>query len=189
MAMKELEEHKVISRWCDSSAGVACDIKEHDDPGGSILRDVRVLPLEGASPAAVYRAACSIGGEHGWYTYNFLWRLRGFIDKLVGGFGLSRGRRIADELRVGDALDFWKVADLKKNKRLLLLAQMKVPGKAWLEFDIQPDQLVQTAHFLPSGVWGRIYWHSVAPLHNLVFVDLARKIIATAKALDSASIS
>lgn len=185
-AMKELEQHQVISRWCDSSAGVACDIKEHDDPGGSILRDVRVLPLDGASPASVYQAACGIGGNNGWYTYNFLWKLRGFIDKLVGGYGLSRGRRVEQELRVGDALDFWKVADLKENKRLLLLAQMKVPGKAWLEFDIQPDQLVQTAHFLPSGVWGRVYWHSVSPLHTLVFVDLAKKIIATAKTIDAA---
>lgn len=188
-AMKELEQHLVISRWCDSSPGIACDIMEHDDPGGSILRDVRVIPLDGATPASVYRAACGIGGEHGWYTYNFLWRLRGFIDKLIGGYGLSRGRRIADELRIGDALDFWKVADLQKNKRILLLAQMKVPGKAWLEFDIQPDQLVQTAHFLPSGIWGRIYWHVVAPIHNLVFVDLASKIIATAKAIDKASAS
>jgi len=184
-AMHELEQHQVISRWCDSSAGIACDIKEHDDPSGSILRDVRVLPLDGVSPSSVYRAACGIGGEHGWYTYNFLWRIRGVIDKLVGGYGLSRGRRSTQELRIGDALDFWKVADLKTNKRLLLLAQMKVPGKAWLEFDIQPDQLVQTAHFLPNGIWGRIYWYSVVPLHNLVFLDLARKIISTAKAFDT----
>lgn len=184
-AMHELEQHQVISRWCDSSAGIACDIKEHDDPSGSILRDVRVLPLDGVSPSSVYRAACGIGGEHGWYTYNFLWRIRGVIDKLVGGYGLSRGRRSTLELRIGDALDFWKVADLKTNKRLLLLAQMKVPGKAWLEFDIQPDQLVQTAHFLPNGIWGRIYWYSVVPLHNLVFLDLARKIISTAKAVDA----
>ncbi len=184
-AMHELEQHQVISRWCDSSAGIACDIKDQDDPSGSILRDVRVLPLDGVSPSSVYRAACGIGGEHGWYTYNFLWRIRGVIDKLVGGYGLSRGRRSSQELRIGDALDFWKVADLKTNKRLLLLAQMKVPGKAWLEFDIQPDQLVQTAHFLPNGILGRIYWYSVVPLHNLVFLDLARKIISTAKAFDT----
>lgn len=188
-ALKELEQQHVISRWCDSSAGVACDIKEHEDPGSSILRDVRTLPLEGTTAASVYQAACGIGGEHGWYTYTFLWRLRGFIDKMAGGYGLSRGRRVAEKLRVGDALDFWKVADLKENKRILLLAQMKVPGKAWLEFDIQQDQLVQTAHFLPSGIWGRIYWYIVAPLHNLVFVDLVQKILATAKGLDAAKIS
>jgi len=186
-ALDEMEHRQVISRWCDSSSDIACDIKEHDDPTGSVLRDVRILPLDGVSPSAVYRAACSIGGETGWYRYNFLWRLRGFIDKLLGGYGLNRGRRLEGDLRIGDALDFWKVADLKENKRVLLLAQMKVPGKAWLEFDIQPEQLVQTAHFLPSGVWGRIYWYSVVPLHNLVFLDLARQIIATAKKMDAKS--
>lgn len=183
-ALEEMEQRQVISRWCDSSADIACDIAAHDDPAGSILRDVRILPLQGISPAAVYKAACSIGGENGWYTYNFLWRLRGLIDKLVGGYGLNRGRRANDELRLGDALDFWKVADLKENKRLLLHAQMKLPGKAWLEFDIQPEQLVQTAHFIPSGIWGRIYWYSVLPLHSLVFTNLARQILATARTID-----
>lgn len=183
-ALEELEQHQVVSRWCDSSADIACDITAHDDPGGSILRDVRILPLEGISQAAVYKSACGIGGENGWYTYNFLWRLRGLVDKLVGGYGLSRGRRMDRELRLGDALDFWKVVDLKENKRLLLHAQMKLPGKAWLEFDIQPDQLVQTAHFIPSGIWGRIYWYSVLPLHYLVFTNLARQILATARTID-----
>jgi uncharacterized protein YbjT (DUF2867 family) len=183
-ALEELEQHQVVSRWCDSSADIVCDITAHDDPGGSILRDVRILPLEGISQAAVYKSACRIGGENGWYTYNFLWRLRGLIDKLVGGYGLSRGRRLDRELRLGDALDFWKVVDLKENKRLLLHAQMKLPGKAWLEFDIQPDQLVQTAHFIPFGIWGRIYWYSVLPLHYLVFTNLARQILATARTLD-----
>lgn len=180
-AMEKLEHRQVISRWCDSSADSTCDIKGYDEPGSSILRDTRVVPLNGVSPAAVFDAACSIGGKNGWYTYSFLWQLRGVIDKLIGGYGLSRGRRISNELRVGDALDFWKVVDIKKNKRLLLLAQMKVPGKAWLEFDIQPDRLVQTAHFYPNGIWGRIYWYSVVPLHNLVFVNLAKQILNTAR--------
>lgn len=183
-ALEEQEQHQVISRWCDSSGDVACDITEHDDPAGAILRDVRILPLAGVSQAAVYRSACSIGGENGWYTYNFLWRLRGLIDKLVGGYGLNRGRRTDRELRLGDALDFWKVVDLKENKRLLLHAQMKLPGKAWLEFDIQPEQLVQTAHFIPSGIWGRLYWYSVLPVHSLVFTNLARQILATARSLE-----
>jgi hypothetical protein len=109
------------------------------------------------------------------------------IDKIVGGYGLSRGRRVDHELRLGDALDFWKVVDLKENRRLLLHAQMKLPGKAWLEFDIQPDQLVQTAHFIPSGIWGRIYWYSVLPLHNLVFTNLARQILDTARKIEQSS--
>jgi hypothetical protein len=84
---------------------------------------------------------------------------------------------------VGDALDFWKVVDLKEGKRLLLYAQMKVPGQGWLEFDVQPDQLVQTAHFIPRGVLGRLYWYSVWPLHNFVFADMAKTIVAKARKL------
>lgn len=184
-ALQEMEQYHVLSRWCDSSADKACDITDHDDPGSSILRDIRTLPLQGTSQAAVYKSACSIGGENGWYTYNFLWRLRGLIDKLMGGYGLNRGRRMDHELRLGDALDFWKVVDLKKDKRLLLHAQMKLPGKAWLEFDIQPDQLVQTAHFIPNGIWGRIYWYSVLPLHYLVFTNLAKQILDTARSIET----
>ncbi|MCA1766005.1 MAG: SDR family oxidoreductase [Desulfobulbaceae bacterium] len=180
-AMGELEDNQVLSRWCDSSGGAVCDIKDLDDPASAVLRDSREYPLGDATPAEVFTAACTLGGEHGWYRYHFLWQFRGLVDKLLGGYGLNRGRRVRDKLRVGDSLDFWKVADLKENKRLLLLAQMKVPGKAWLEFDIQPDKLVQTAHFLPSGLWGRLYWYSVAPLHHLVFSNLARQIVLQAR--------
>lgn len=94
---------------------------------------------------------------------------------------MSRGRRNPEELRVGDALDFWKVADLKENKRVLLLAQMKLPGKAWLEFTIDRDQLIQTAHYYPNGLWGRLYWYATNPFHNLVFQDLAEKIVEQAR--------
>lgn len=181
LAIDELEQNQVISRWCDSSANIACDIKEFDNPSGAILRDTREVELNGAQPGDVFRSACSLGGDQGWYKYTILWKLRGFIDKLFGGYGLNRGRRLDGEVRVGDALDFWKVTDIKKDKRLLLYAQMKLPGKAWLEFDIQPDRLVQTAHFLPRGIWGRLYWYTVLPLHHLVFNDLARKLVRRAK--------
>ncbi|MDD3619364.1 MAG: SDR family oxidoreductase [Desulfobulbaceae bacterium] len=180
LALREMEQDQVISRWCDSSAGRTCDVYGMDNPADAILRDRRTVPLSGVSPESVFRSACSIGGGQGWFTYHFLWRLRGFLDKLFGGYGLSRGKRTSRDLRIGDALDFWKVADLQPGRRLLLLAQMKVPGKAWLEFEIHPDRLIQTAHFNPRGVWGRIYWYSVAPLHNLVFADLARQIVARA---------
>jgi hypothetical protein len=180
-AMGELEDNQVLSRWCDSSGGAVCDIKDRDDPAAAVLRDRREYPLGEATPAEVFAAACTLGGEHGWFRYHYLWQFRGLVDKLLGGYGLNRGRRVKDKLRVGDSLDFWKVADLKENKRLLLLAQMKVPGKAWLEFDIQPDKLVQTAHFLPSGLWGRLYWYSVLPLHHLVFSNLARQIVLQAR--------
>ena len=180
-ATDELIRDEVVSRWCDSTGGASCDIADGGDTGGAILRDRRTADISGLAAEDVFKAMTSIGGEKGWFTYHFLWRLRGLIDKASGGFGLNRGRRARGELRVGDALDFWKVVDLNPGKRLLLLAQMKLPGKAWLEFDIQGSSLVQTAHYLPRGVWGRLYWYSVLPLHNLVFADLAAKIIREAK--------
>jgi len=183
-AIQEMEQDNVLSRWCDSSAGAVCDILQQNDTHTAMYRDRREVPLQGISPASVFESIKGIGGETGWFTYHFLWRLLGFIDKLAGGYGLSRGRRVKADLRIGDALDFWKVADIKENKRILLLAQMKLPGKAWLEFDIQSDVLVQTAHFLPSGLLGRIYWYSVLSLRNLVFVDLARKVVARANEIE-----
>jgi hypothetical protein len=180
-ALREIEEDQVLSRWCDSSADQVCDIKDRDRVNQAILRDVRRIDMGGATASQVFKSMCAIGGESGWFTYNIIWRLRGFIDKMLGGYGLNRGRRSGSKLRVGDALDFWKVADIKENKRLLLLAQMKLPGKAWLEFDIQHDTLVQTAHFLPRGITGRLYWYIVLPFHYFVFENLARKIVEKAK--------
>jgi len=108
--------------------------------------------------------------------------LRGVVDKLVGGPGLNRGRRDTAILRVGDSLDFWKVIDLKEGKRLLLSSQMKLPGKAWLEFSVVDTTLVQTVYFLPQGLWGRLYWYLIRPFHALIFSDLAKGIIKQAKA-------
>lgn len=179
-AIEEHEHNQVVSRWCDSSGAEACDIKDFDTPGEAIFRDVRIIPFDhGEQQEQVFDAACALGGANGWFRYNSLWRMRGMLDKLAGGYGLNRGRRMHHDLRIGDAIDFWKVADIRPGKRLLLFAQMKLPGKAWLEFDVQPDQLVQTAHFIPQGVLGRLYWYSVAPLHNLVFPDLARTVVSS----------
>jgi hypothetical protein len=181
-AMRELEQNQVLSRWCDSTGQQACDIKDFDNPAGAVLRDVRIVPFgDGEHQGDVFRSACSVGGPTGWFKYNLLWRIRGIMDKVVGGYGLNRGRRLSQELRVGDALDFWKVADIKPGKRLLLYAQMKLPGQAWLEFDVQSDQLVQTAHFLPRGILGRLYWYLVMPLHHFVFNDLARTVVSSSK--------
>jgi len=180
-AIDEIERDQVISRWCDSSAGEACDVIYQDDPSSAIIRDRRVVGFGKTPIAKVYQSILSIGGEKGWYSYHFLWRIRGAMDKLVGGYGLGRGRRNPRELRVGDALDFWKVADLRENKRVLLVAQMKLPGKAWLEFSIEDDRLIQTAHYYPNGLWGRLYWYATNPFHNLVFQDLAEKIVEHAK--------
>ena len=180
-AIQELEHNQVLSRWCDSSSAQACDIKDFDNPAEAILRDTRIIPFtHGERAEDVFASACAVGGPNGWFKYNYLWRIRGAIDKIIGGYGLSRGRRLSGELRVGDALDFWKVADIKVDKRLLLYAQMKLPGQAWLEFDVQPDQLVQTAHFIPRGLWGRLYWYAVLPLHHFVFNNLAKTVVSAA---------
>ena len=188
-AILELEQNQVISRWCDSTGRQACDIKDFDDPTGAIFRDVRIVHYgHGERQQAVFAAACAVGGANGWFRYHYLWRLRGMIDKLAGGYGLNRGRRLARELRVGDALDFWKVADLREGKRLLLFAQMKLPGRAWLEFDIQPQQLVQTAHFLPRGLLGRLYWYAVLPFHHFVFPNLAETIVRSSRAFDQKAV-
>ncbi len=179
----ELTHNQVLSRWCDSSGLQACDITDFDDPTNSVLRDVRVISFDrGEEQKAVFESACSLGGSTGWFKYHALWRLRGLIDKIAGGYGLNRGRRVQEKLRIGDALDFWKVADIREGKRLLLYAQMKLPGQAWLEFDCQPDQLVQTAHFLPRGLLGRLSWYAVLPFHNLVFEDLARTVVQISRA-------
>ena len=118
-----------------------------------------------------------IGGENGWYYGNFLWKIRGYMDKAVGGVGLRRGRTSTSELNVGDALDFWRVLYVNKEEgRLLLFAEMKLPGEAWLEFRIEGDQLVQTATFRPLGVLGRLYWYAVAPLHEFVFGGMLKAL-------------
>ena len=120
----------------------------------------------------------SIGGRNGWYYANTLWRLRGFIDKLAGGVGLRRGRTSKDSISVGDALDFWRVIYVNKNEgRLLLFAEMKLPGEAWLEFKIKDDKLIQTATFRPLGLIGRFYWFAVLPFHGLIFNGMINKII------------
>ncbi len=124
----------------------------------------------------------SIGGRNGWYYGNWLWRTRGFIDKLWGGVGLRRGRTSPTDLATGDTLDFWRVlfAD-KEEKRLLLFAEMKLPGEAWLEFEVQDDKLVQTATFRPKGLWGRIYWYSVLPFHGFIFKGMLNSLINAEK--------
>jgi len=180
-ALDEIESSQVISRWCDSSARQTCDIEGLDRVESAVYRE-RISADLGAIPAdRVFSVVESIGGDHGWFTYHWLWRLRGFIDVLFGGPGLSRGRRDPDRLRIGDGLDFWKVVDLKPGKRLLLVNQMKVPGRAWLEFSIEGGRLVVTAHYYPKGLWGRLYWLLTKPLHKLIFPDMAKGIIKKAR--------
>jgi uncharacterized protein YndB with AHSA1/START domain len=126
---------------------------------------------------AVYRVFTGLGGERGWLYANWLWRLRGIADRLLGGVGFRRGRRDPDHVRVGDALDFWRVEAVEPGQLLRLRAEMKVPGRAWLEFEAQVRNgdetlLTQTAYFAPKGLLGFLYWYGLYPFHGLIFGNL-----------------
>ncbi|MEJ2190096.1 MAG: SDR family oxidoreductase [Acidobacteriota bacterium] len=146
---------------------------------GTRLVDSRRLHVE-ASPARAFTPIRRIGGTTGWYTVNWLWRLRGFLDLLVGGVGMRRGRRDPEHLAVGDALDFWRVEEFEPDRSLRLRAEMKVPGRAWLEFEVEPDGsgsvIRQTAIFDPAGLGGLVYWYGIYPLHVQVFKGMLRGI-------------
>ncbi len=137
-----------------------------------------------ASPAAVFKAVSGLGGESGWLYANTLWKLRGFLDRLFGGVGVQRGRR-SEKLRVGDHLDFWRVEAVEPDRLLRLHAEMKVPGKAWLEFLIEENegktQLTQTAYYAPKGVLGHGYWWVLWPLHKLIFPGLINALVREAE--------
>ncbi len=133
------------------------------------------------SPEEVWEPISKIGGESGWYFANWLWDLRGFIDRLAGGYGTRRGRRHPTDLRNGDALDWWRVLDIVPSKRLLLVAEMKAPGEAMLEFRIRQtdegySELTQIASFLPRGIAGLAYWYFVYPLHDFIFRGMLREL-------------
>ncbi|MBI5085679.1 MAG: SDR family oxidoreductase [Acidobacteria bacterium] len=135
-----------------------------------------------AAPSEAFGPIRRIGGATGWYYANWLWRLRGALDLLAGGVGMKRGRRHPDELRVGDTVDCWRVEAFEPNRRLRLAAEMKLPGRAWLEFEVNGEaggsRVIQTATFDPRGVLGRAYWYLVYPLHQLVFKGMLRQIAA-----------
>lgn len=171
LAFQKIEQNEVTSSWKDAmNSGVFQDeIAKHIQvPQYGCFTDERVKEIN--NEADTLRKIWSIGGETGWYKFNFLWKVRGYVDKLFGGVGLRRGRRHPTELEAGDPLDFWRVllAD-KEDKRLLLFAEMKLPGEAWLEFKIEKQQLYQRAVFRPKGIWGRLYWYAVLPFHAFVF--------------------
>lgn len=181
-AIERMEENQVFSRWSD--AGGQHDMWEaqhKDDPSSSVLMDRQKMKIEGIPKQTVYQTFCSIGGKEGWFGYDWLWELRGWMDKMLGGAGLNRGRRDNHNLRIGESVDFWRVEELTQNERLLLYAQMKVPGKAWLEFKIKEDELVQTAYFYPRGLCGRLYWYSLTPIHYLVFRNMIKSILDKAR--------
>lgn len=178
-AVTEIEQNQVISRWSDADGSIWDKIhrKQIND---AIFVDRVEADISSYDKAKVFNAVKSIGGENGWFDYSYLWRIRGLIDKIIGGVGLNRGRRDICDLRLGECLDFWRVEDIKENERLLLFAQMKVPGEAWLEFKIQDNKLIQSAYFYPRGIWGRLYWYSMIPMHYFIFKNMIKGILKNA---------
>lgn len=177
-AFIKIEQNLVVSSWKDSLiAGRITNLKEYIQvPTFGCLKDRKVLDVK--DPEKALNNIWAIGGKRGWYYANSLWKMRGFMDKLVGGVGLRRGRTHPDKIYTGDALDFWRVlyAD-REGKRLLLFAEMKLPGEAWLEFCINDkNELIQTATFRPKGLWGRLYWYLMLPFHYFIFGGMIKNI-------------
>jgi len=184
LAFEKIEQNVVISSWKDSlvSSSQGRNLDDYIEvPKYGCFVDSKQLKIKNNSVEQVLDNIWSIGGQRGWYYANWLWKLRGYLDKLVGGIGLRRGRTHPDKIFPGDALDFWRVivAD-KQKKRLLLHAEMKLPGDAWLEFNIDDESeqpvLYQTATFRPDGIMGRLYWYSILPLHYFIFNGMIRNV-------------
>jgi uncharacterized protein YbjT (DUF2867 family) len=176
-ALREDEAQAAATRWCDALSSAGEPPSWAGVRFGNRLVDSRTLQVP-VPPACAFEPILHIGGENGWYAFDWLWKLRGAIDLLVGGVGLRRGRAHPDRLRVGEALDCWRVEALEPGRRLLLRAEMKLPGRAWLEFAVEGfaggATIRQTAIFDPVGLAGLAYWFSVYPLHALVFSGMLR---------------
>ncbi|MBT2162350.1 SDR family oxidoreductase [Zobellia barbeyronii] len=179
LAFKKIEQNLVVSSWKDSmvSGRFKKNLEKYIQvPKYGVLKDVKKIKVD--NPEQVLKNIWKIGGNTGWYYGNWLWKIRGIIDKFSGGVGLRRGRTHPDKIYAGDSLDFWRVllAD-KKAKRLLLFAEMKLPGEAWLEFKIDENNVLhQTATFRPRGLKGRLYWYSIVPFHYFIFGGMIRNI-------------
>lgn len=187
LALERMKTHDVETSWQDASVLGAPSDRLPSDPewtGHKVYVDVRTRETS-ASPEALWRVIEGIGGERGWYSVPTAWAIRGLFDKLVGGVGLRRGRRDPDKLQTGDALDWWRVESLKHDEQLMLRAEMKVPGSAWLELNVEPradggSLYTQRAIFFPRGLAGRLYWLSISPLHDVVFNGMANRIVQAA---------
>lgn len=181
-ALREAEQGVVDSHW--SSAGIVPG--DADWAGGTSRLDERTRVID-ASPSAVFTAVRRVGGNAGWYRWQTLWRVRGWLDRLVGGPGLSRGRRDPNEAYVGEVIDFWRVASIEPDRHFALRAEMRAPGEALLEFHLEPldggarTKLTLSARYMPKGLIGLIYWYAVAPFHALVFPGLLEGIARQAE--------
>ena len=161
-----------------TSQGDVVPVALSTQEGMIIERRQQIVP---APPDVVFKMISRLGGQTGWLYLNWAWRLRGWIDRLVGGVGLRRGRRDPEVVRIGDALDFWRVEAVEPDQRLLLRAEMKLPGRAWLQFEThshsgEQTRLVQAAFFAPKGLFGLAYWYLLYPIHRLIFAGMIRNL-------------
>lgn len=180
-AFEKIVRNEVSSTWMDSwdFNGLNADVEQLlQTPQEGCFKDIQIFPIT-LPLDEVHRRIWSIGGDRGWYSLNWAWKLRGLIDQLVGGTGLNRGRRHPSKIEVGDSIDFWRVllAD-KERHHLILYAEMKLPGEAWLEFEINEEKklLKQTATFRPKGLKGRLYWYACLPFHWIIFRNMAKAL-------------
>ena len=186
MVMTDLEAGRIDTSWSDATGpAVEPEIPVQLESREGMIIERRHRRIE-APARSVYRVITGIGAARGWFFADWTWRIRGMLDRLLGGAGLRRGRRHPDDLRVGDALDFWRVEDLRTDRLVRLRAEMKVPGRAWLQFRLAeaPDgttHLEQTAAFIPKGLAGLAYWYGLYPVHSWIFGGLARAIARRAE--------
>ncbi|MEJ2882315.1 SDR family oxidoreductase [Pedobacter sp. GR22-6] len=178
LAFDKIEQNMVLSSWYDAMGGTysrAMVERQLKVPADGVFTDKKRLKTN--DPEMATERIFAIGGRSGWYYANWLWSFRGFIDKLFGGVGLQRGRKNLKDLNTGESLDFWRVIYASRDqKRLLLYAEMKLPGEAWLEFKIEGNEVSQTATFRPLGIAGRLYWYAVLPFHYFIFNGMIKKI-------------
>ena len=194
LALSNISSNTVKTRWSDATTQTAPWQKAQSDPdwaGEALYKDSKVRVTD-ASMENLWVAIEEIGGENGWYGADFLWYLRGVLDRMIGGVGLRRGRRDPIHLRVGDSLDFWRVESLVPGESLKLYAEMILPGKAWLEFRIKKlpngqSEVTQEASYSPRGLGGQLYWYAVLPFHSLVFPTMIRNLIRSANRKDYAA--
>jgi len=179
-ALSREEQDRVYTRWSDAYPPAhELALKLHELKDESLYTSYYSL-LTRKSAASLFPSICRIGGKEGWFRSNWMWRLRGALDRILMGVGTSRGRKSASTLGIHDVIDFWRVEDYKEDKRLLLRAEMKLPGRAWLEFGIQRDgdanRLSVKAYFQSQGIFGKIYWYMFLPFHVFIFRDLIKMI-------------
>lgn len=181
LAFQNISQNEVVSTWMDSWEihGDNPNIQDYVEvPQEGCLKDQRIEAIKDSKEAAINRI-WTIGGETGYFAFDWAWSLRGFVDRLLGGIGLNRGRRHPSQIQVGDSIDFWRVLRADKEKgHLILFSAMKVPGEAWLEFEVKVIEkqlcLVQTATFRPQGLGGRLYWYALYPFHFFIFRKMAK---------------